>query len=128
MKILTLDAGRQTGYAAFDDDALIDSGAVREDEIPFLARGKRELFRPDLVVMELTKPHYGKLGDELQRIQRAWAHQFPHLLTIQPYEWKPSHAKAKLPKHCSTTHERDAIRMNLWVQQHLDRFPHLPEG
>jgi hypothetical protein len=125
--ILCLDAGISTGYSYWEAE-LVDSGVAVASfgpvmhYIPELQLPKT----PELVVMEITKPHFGKLGEQLQIVQREWLHRYPHLMTIQPWEWKTTHNRRPLPRHCKTQHERDAIRMGLFVRAHTDRFAILP--
>lgn len=135
--LLTIDAGVTSGWAYWGplDGEVPQSGDIRYEgddsafmhalfELQVIFTGSK----PDHVVMELTKPHYGKLGEQLQHIQRLWLVAFPGLDTIQPWQWKISHSRAKLPKRCHSQHERDAIRMGMWVRKHPEAFPRIPDA
>jgi hypothetical protein len=118
-RLLTLDAGLQTGWAYFEGDVLQDSGVIdfRTDE-DFRELTKDLPQKPTRVVMEVTKPHIGRLYKRLRAIQNALIYKYPQCETIAPYQWKPSHDKKPLPKKCKTQHERDAIRMGMWALTH----------
>jgi hypothetical protein len=131
-RLLAIDAGISSGWSYWttpDDICSPFSGTLvyEDDDSAFLAA----LFelqvlitgeKPDYVVMEITKPYHGHLGRRLGRVQALWQAAYPFLNHVQPWQWKPSHAKAKLPKKCKTTHERDAIRLGMWALEDLGRF------
>jgi hypothetical protein len=121
-RLLTLDAGLQTGWAYFEGGVLQDSGVIdfrTEEDFRELTKGLPQ--KPTRVVMEITRPHVGRLYKRLRAIQNALIYKYPQCECIQPYQWKPSHDRKPLPKKCKTQHERDAIRIGLWV---LTRLTH----
>ena len=95
--LLTLDAGITTGYSYWIRHELQDSGGVPYDREAQAFVGVPETLwykNIELVVMELTKPWIGQLSADLQHVQQIWAGMFPDLVTVQPWQWKPSDRKS----------------------------------
>jgi hypothetical protein len=79
-----------------------------------------------LIVMEITKPWVGKLSHELKLIEKMNQELLPGLVTVEAWQWKPSHNRKPLPRPCKTQHERDAIRLGMWVHDRWEQSGPLP--